>query len=61
MPDYHSLAIHDLDSFIYGASPRPVRLANGLVIGGGSVLAALLINEFGRKAAQAHAPITSAK
>jgi methanol--5-hydroxybenzimidazolylcobamide Co-methyltransferase len=37
MPTYHSLAIRDLDLFIYGSSPNPVRLKNGLVIGGGTV------------------------
>jgi methanol---5-hydroxybenzimidazolylcobamide Co-methyltransferase len=37
MPAYHLLAIRDLDSFIYGTSPHPVRLKNGLVIGGGTV------------------------
>ncbi len=37
MPEYHSLAIHSLDSFIYGTSPLPVQLKNGLVIGGGTV------------------------
>ena len=37
MPDYHSLAIQNLDAFIYGTSPYPVHLKNGLVIGGGTV------------------------
>jgi methanol---5-hydroxybenzimidazolylcobamide Co-methyltransferase len=37
MPAYSTLAIHDLDSFIYGSSPQPVTLKNGLVIGGGTV------------------------
>ena len=37
MPQYTSLAIQDLDSFIYGTSPRPVALKNGLIIGGGTV------------------------
>jgi methanol---5-hydroxybenzimidazolylcobamide Co-methyltransferase len=37
MPQYHSLAIQDLDAFIYGSSPLPVTLKNGLVIGGGTV------------------------
>lgn len=30
-------AIEDLDSFVFGRAPRPVRLKNGLVIGGGTV------------------------
>ena len=37
MPQYKSLAIQELDSFIYGTCPRPVTLKNGLVIGGGTV------------------------
>ena len=37
MPQYTSLAIRELDSFIYGTSPHPVTLKNGLVIGGGTV------------------------
>lgn len=37
MASYTSLAISKLDDFIYGACPRPVRLPNGLVIGGGVV------------------------
>ena len=37
MPQYKSLAIQDLDSFIYGTSPHPVTLKNDLVIGGGTV------------------------
>jgi methanol--5-hydroxybenzimidazolylcobamide Co-methyltransferase len=37
MPQYSSLAIRNLDAFIYGSSPQPVRLKNGLVIGGGTV------------------------
>jgi methanol---5-hydroxybenzimidazolylcobamide Co-methyltransferase len=37
MPAYQSLAIQNLDSFIYGTCPHPVQLKNGLVIGGGTV------------------------
>src|SRR5512146_734523 len=37
MPEYHSLAISQLDDFIYGTCPKPVELSNGLVIGGGMV------------------------
>ena len=37
MPEYHSLAIRDLDAFIYGSCPHPVQLKNGMVIGGGTV------------------------
>jgi methanol--5-hydroxybenzimidazolylcobamide Co-methyltransferase len=37
MPEYSSLAIRNLDAFIYGSSPQPVCLKNGLVIGGGTV------------------------
>ena len=37
MPEYRSLAINNLDDFVYGVSPRPVTLKNGLVIGGGQV------------------------
>jgi methanol--5-hydroxybenzimidazolylcobamide Co-methyltransferase len=37
MLTYHSLAIRNLDDFIYGHSPRPVTLKNGLTIGGGEV------------------------
>lgn len=37
MLEYHSLAISNLDDFIYGVSPKPVTLENGLVIGGGAV------------------------
>ncbi len=37
MPHYSSLAIQELDSFMYGTSPRPVTLKNGLIIGGGTV------------------------
>src|SRR5450759_2965081 len=35
--NYQSLAISNLDDFIYGSCPRPVTLKNGLVIGGGEV------------------------
>ncbi|RPJ51463.1 MAG: methanol--corrinoid methyltransferase [Chloroflexi bacterium] len=34
---FSSLAISNLDDFIYGVSPKPVTLKNGLVIGGGIV------------------------
>jgi methanol---5-hydroxybenzimidazolylcobamide Co-methyltransferase len=37
MPTYNSLAINNLDEFVYGRSPRPVTLKNDLVIGGGTV------------------------
>ncbi|HEX7395612.1 MAG TPA: methyltransferase MtaB domain-containing protein [Anaerolineaceae bacterium] len=37
MPDYTSLAITNIDDFIYGKCPQPVALKNGLVIGGGTV------------------------
>ncbi len=37
MPQFNSLAINNLDQFIYGASPHPISLKNGLVIGGGEV------------------------
>ena len=37
MPGYTSLAISNIDNFIYGNCPRPVALKNGLVIGGGTV------------------------
>ena len=37
MSKYHSLAIQDLNSFVYGSSPLPVSLKNGLIIGGGTV------------------------
>ena len=37
MPQYTSLAIQHPDSFIYGTSPHPIALKNGLVIGGGTV------------------------
>lgn len=35
--NYTALAIDHLDDFVYGRSPRPVQLKNGLVIGGGQV------------------------
>ncbi len=31
------LAVENLDEFVYGRAPRPVRLRNGLTIGGGTV------------------------
>lgn len=34
---FNSLAIQNLDEFIYGVSPKPLTLKNGLVIGGGTV------------------------
>jgi methanol---5-hydroxybenzimidazolylcobamide Co-methyltransferase len=37
MPEFHSLTIKNLDNFIYGSSPHPVTLKNGLQIGGGTV------------------------
>jgi methanol---5-hydroxybenzimidazolylcobamide Co-methyltransferase len=37
MPGYTSLAITNIDDFIYGKCPQPVALKNGLVIGGGTV------------------------
>lgn len=37
MPDFHSLAIAQLEDFVFGVSPKPVSLKNGLVIGGGEV------------------------
>ena len=37
MPEYHSLAIKNLDDFLYGVSPLPILLKNGLNIGGGTV------------------------
>lgn len=37
MTAFSSLAIQDIDAFIYGSSPRPVRLKNGLSIGDGTV------------------------
>jgi methanol---5-hydroxybenzimidazolylcobamide Co-methyltransferase len=37
MPVYTSPVINDLDDFLFGVSPNPVRLKNGLIIGGGQV------------------------
>ncbi len=37
MPGFHGLAIQDSESFIYGRSPNPVTLKNGMSIGGGLV------------------------
>jgi methanol---5-hydroxybenzimidazolylcobamide Co-methyltransferase len=37
MPVYTQPAIKNLDDFIFGASPNPVTLKNGLTIGGGQV------------------------
>jgi methanol--5-hydroxybenzimidazolylcobamide Co-methyltransferase len=37
MEQFTHTAIQNLDEFIYGASPKPVRLGNGLTIGGGQV------------------------
>ena len=37
MPDFTSLSINNLDDFIFGRCPHPVRLKNGLDIGGGLV------------------------
>jgi methanol--5-hydroxybenzimidazolylcobamide Co-methyltransferase len=37
MQTFSSLAITQLDEFIYGSSPKPVTLKNGLTIGGGTV------------------------
>ena len=37
MQEFKSLAIQNLDEFIYGTCPHPVELKNGLVIGGGPV------------------------
>jgi methanol--5-hydroxybenzimidazolylcobamide Co-methyltransferase len=37
MPSFSSLAIPHLDDFLYGRSPKPLALANGLTIGGGIV------------------------
>jgi methanol---5-hydroxybenzimidazolylcobamide Co-methyltransferase len=34
---FSSLAISNLDDFLYGISPKPITLKNGLVIGGGTV------------------------
>jgi methanol--5-hydroxybenzimidazolylcobamide Co-methyltransferase len=37
MTEFHALAISNLDDFIFGSCPNPVKLENGLVIGGGEV------------------------
>ena len=37
MANFGSLAINSLDSFVYGVSPYPIALKNGMVIGGGLV------------------------
>jgi methanol--5-hydroxybenzimidazolylcobamide Co-methyltransferase len=37
MPEYLSLSINNLNDFIFGISPQPVILQNGLTIGGGTV------------------------
>lgn len=37
MTIYQQLAIRNLDDFIFGNSPNPVKLKNGMVIGGGMV------------------------
>lgn len=37
MPEFHSLMVSHLNDFVYGVSPRPVTLPNGLVIGGGEI------------------------
>lgn len=37
MKTFNSLAIQNLDEFLYGTSPRPVQLKNGMTIGGGQV------------------------
>jgi len=34
---YSALAIHNADELVFGHAPRPVRVGNGLVIGGGTV------------------------
>ena len=34
---YKQLAIRNLNDFIFGSSPKPVTLKNGMVIGGGMV------------------------
>lgn len=38
MPTFSQLAISNLDDFVFGTSPHPVTLKNGLTIGGGKVL-----------------------
>ena len=37
MKTFSTLAISDLDQFVYGRCPHPLKLKNGLVIGGGEV------------------------
>jgi len=37
MKEYSQLAIDNLDDFLFGLAPHPVRLKNGLIIGGGQV------------------------
>jgi len=37
MKTFHTLAIHDVDEFIFGRSPTPLTLYNGLKIGAGEV------------------------
>lgn len=37
MPQFHSLTISSVDDFLFGTSPKPVTLANGLSVGGGDV------------------------
>lgn len=37
MNTFHTLAIHDVDEFIFGRSPNPLTLYNGLKIGAGEV------------------------
>jgi methanol--5-hydroxybenzimidazolylcobamide Co-methyltransferase len=38
MPEYHSLSINNIDDFIFGISPHPILLKNGMIIGGGTVI-----------------------
>lgn len=52
MKNFSALAISDLNDFVYGLSPKPIHLPNGLVIGGGQVfpelnftLPGMVINE----------------
>ncbi|HTX78938.1 MAG TPA: methyltransferase MtaB domain-containing protein [Longilinea sp.] len=37
MPSYRTLSIKNADDLVFGVSPHPIRLKNGLVIGGGKV------------------------
>ena len=37
MKSYQTLAINNLNEFVYGRSPQPIQLKNGLVIGGGEI------------------------